>query len=52
MHLNLSEVVTLNINTIGSLDERNKYIETFTDYIRDTSQILMMIVKKDLRGIH
>ena len=33
-HLNLSEVVTLNINTIGSLDERNKYIETFTDYIK------------------
>ena len=33
-HLNLSDVVTLNINTIGSLDERNKYIETFTDYIK------------------
>ena len=33
-HLNLSEVVTLNINTIGSLDERSKYIETFTDYIK------------------
>ena len=33
-HLNLSEVVTLNINTIGSLDERNKYIETFTDFIK------------------
>ena len=33
-HLNLSEVVTLNINTIGSLDERNKYIESFTDYIK------------------
>ena len=33
-HLNLSEVVTLNINTIGSLDERNKYIENFTDYIK------------------
>ena len=33
-HLNLSEVLTLNINTIGSLDERNKYIETFTDYIK------------------
>ena len=33
-HLNLSEVATLNINTIGSLDERNKYIETFTDYIK------------------
>ena len=33
-HLNLSEAVTLNINTIGSLHERNKYIETFTDYIK------------------
>ena len=33
-HLNLNEVVTLNINTIGSLDERNKYIEIFTDYIK------------------